>query len=65
MIYIGLDVTYQMNTVMILSLSLFLRNGTPQYRSSPHSLSYNPAENAILVCSVSDTSVYYNILIIS
>ena len=29
------------------------RNNTPQYRGSPHYLAYNPAENAILLCSVS------------
>jgi coatomer protein complex subunit alpha (xenin) len=29
----------------------YCRNGTPQYRSSPHNLSYNPAENAIIICS--------------
>ena len=28
------------------------RNGSTQYRSAPHHLSYNPAENAILICSV-------------
>ena len=28
------------------------RNGTPQYRAAPHYLAYNPAENAILLCSV-------------
>ena len=29
------------------------RNGSSQYRSGPHSLTYNPAENSVLICSVS------------
>lgn len=29
------------------------RNAVVQYRASPHYLAYNPAENAILLCSVS------------
>ncbi len=39
------------------------RSGAPQFRSSPHILSYNPAESAVLVCSntTNAENAYYEI----
>ena len=44
-----------MFTCMLVAQHLCFRNGTSQYRAAPHALSYNAAENAILLCSVSSS----------
>ena len=58
---------YFCNLVILLNLCVSFRNGTPQYRSSPHQVTYNPAENAILVCSVSTSHlsvcIYNNVCV--
>ncbi|XP_003387772.1 PREDICTED: coatomer subunit alpha-like [Amphimedon queenslandica] len=57
---------YELGTSKDHPIMAIRRNGTPQYRSSPHSLSYNPAENAILVCSntTNTETAYYELFAI-
>eukprot|EP00731_Ephydatia_muelleri_P009629 Em0005g215a len=43
---------YEYGTSKDVPVMATRRNGTNQYRSAPHVLSYNAAENAILLCSL-------------
>ena len=49
--------------IVIVHFNCPCRNGTPQFRASPHILAYNPAENAILLCSNTTTpeNAYYEL----
>jgi len=54
---------YEFGTSKDVPVMAVRRNGTPQYKSSPHLLAYNAAENAILLCSntTNPDNAYYEL----
>ncbi|XP_064393238.1 coatomer subunit alpha-like isoform X1 [Halichondria panicea] len=54
---------YEIGTSKDAPVMAIHRSGAPQFRSSPHILSYNPAESAVLVCSntTNAENAYYEI----
>lgn len=54
---------YELGTSKDLPVMAIRRNGSSQYRSGPHSLTYNPAENSVLICSNTNNieTAYYEL----